>query len=170
MFLSQARNLILASHEDYSTVRPLQKFRKTAVISQLRDPVDRVISAYEFAGRCQPGVPYRIRFLRTQTTRCFNDIRVPEAEILLSICLVLLFKSPGHHPPSSTWFFYSRRTVEVALRGAIKPPSVRSNSGPPSMPIHSGGPPVANAPPSFLFLVDTFHSATHCVTPIPASP
>mmetsp|Transcript_20128 Transcript_20128/g.44074 ORF Transcript_20128/g.44074 Transcript_20128/m.44074 type:complete len:230 (+) Transcript_20128:235-924(+) len=40
---------LLASHEDYSTVRPLQKFRTTAVISQLRDPVDRVISAYEFA-------------------------------------------------------------------------------------------------------------------------
>jgi hypothetical protein len=41
---------ILASHEDYTTVVPLQKFRKPAVITQLRDPVDRVLSAYEFAG------------------------------------------------------------------------------------------------------------------------
>lgn len=42
---------LLASHEDYSTVTSMQRHlhRNPAVITQLRDPVERVLSAYEFA-------------------------------------------------------------------------------------------------------------------------
>lgn len=39
----------MASHEDFSTVERLQAMRKPTVVTQLRDPVDRVLSAYEFA-------------------------------------------------------------------------------------------------------------------------
>lgn len=42
---------LLASHEDYSTVTSMQTHlrRNPTVITQLRDPVDRLLSAYEFA-------------------------------------------------------------------------------------------------------------------------
>ncbi|KAK3270883.1 hypothetical protein CYMTET_20739 [Cymbomonas tetramitiformis] len=40
---------LMASHEDFSTVERLQAMRKPTVVTQLRDPVDRVLSAYEFA-------------------------------------------------------------------------------------------------------------------------
>lgn len=52
---------IMASHEDYSTVPPLQAFRKPAVITQLRDPVDRVLSSYEFARALPLNVTWRER-------------------------------------------------------------------------------------------------------------
>jgi hypothetical protein len=38
---------LLSSHDDFSVVQKLPP--NTAVVNQLRDPVDRVLSAYEFA-------------------------------------------------------------------------------------------------------------------------
>jgi hypothetical protein len=50
---------LLSSHDDYSVVDLLPE--EAAIITQLRDPVDRVISAYEFAAEVRSAAARQLR-------------------------------------------------------------------------------------------------------------